>query len=426
MNFLKAYITFAASTGIKLAVNLVSVKIISLVIGAGGLGQLGQFMSVMNMVTVLAGGGIFTGVMKYVAEHRGTPEELKRYLSTSSMIALTASILVAIVLYICANLISKLLLGTPEYAGVVYTLAAVQFFIGANNYALAIVNGYEDIIGYAVITILGSITGTIILYALTVYFKLKGAMYGLILMPATLAAFSIPYILFRKHVAIYQIVPKYNHKIALQLLNYTAMLCVTVCTMPLAQIVLRKLIENYADWTAVGYWQGIIKLSDAYLMFIHVVLGNYYLPKLASKHTTYDMNLEVLRAAKIIVPVTALMSCSVYFARDIIIELLFSDAFVPMRDYFAFQMIGDFLKICAYTLGYVAVAKAMTRIYIIAELVQSIVFVFIALFFLKVAGPIGITYAYAINYLIYLLLSVFVYLRYIAAANSNSNARATA
>lgn len=419
MNFLKAGFTFATSTGIKLAANLISVKIIAIVVGAQGLGQLGQFMSVMNMVTTLAGGGIFTGVMKYVAEHRNTPDQLDNYLSSSSSISLTASAVVALVLCVCATFISRLLLGTAEYTGVIYALAVVQFLIAANNFAIAIVNGHEDVKGYAVITVAGSITGTVILYALTVYFKLKGAMYGLILMPAALSAFSVPYVLFRKRVALYQLVPKYNHKIALQLLNYTAMLCVTVCTMPLAQIALRKLIEKYADWTAVGYWQGIIKLSDAYLMFIHVVLGNYYLPKLASKHNSHDMNLEVLRAAKIIVPVTALMSCSVYLARDIIIKLLFSDSFVPMRDYFAFQMIGDFLKICAYTLGYVAVAKAMTKMYIIAEIVQSVVFVLIALFFLQVAGPIGITYAYATNYLIYLILSVFVYLRYMAA-NSNS------
>ena len=63
MRFLKVGLLFAASTVSKLVAGLLIVKIVAIYLGASGLGQLGQFMSLMSMITLLAGGGIGTGII---------------------------------------------------------------------------------------------------------------------------------------------------------------------------------------------------------------------------------------------------------------------------------------------------------------------------------------------------------------------------
>lgn len=88
MCFLKVGILFAASILRKLIAGLRIVKIVAIYLGTEGLGQLGQFMSLMSMITILAGGGINTGIIKYVAEFNKEEVQLNGYLRAASMITL--------------------------------------------------------------------------------------------------------------------------------------------------------------------------------------------------------------------------------------------------------------------------------------------------------------------------------------------------
>jgi hypothetical protein len=92
-----------------------------------------------------------------------------------------------------------------------------------------------------------------------------------------------------------------------------------------------------------------------------------------------------------------------------------------MRDYFLFQMIGDFFKVTSYVFGYIAVAKTMTKMYIAAEIVQSLMFILLAKLFIQMAGPIGVTYAYALNYAIYAIIAFTVFRRFIAGSDIDHN-----
>ncbi len=52
------------------------------------------------------------------------------------------------------------------------------------------------------------------------------------------------------------------------------------------------------------------------------------------------------------------------------IWLLLSNKFTAMRDLFARQLVGDVLKVGAYVFGYLVIAKASLRFYILAEVSQ--------------------------------------------------------
>ncbi|ETJ31844.1 Protein wzxE, partial [human gut metagenome] len=56
--------------------------------------------------------------------------------------------------------------------------------------------------------------------------------------------------------------------------------------------------------------------------------------------------------------------------RDFAIWLLLSNKFTAMRDLFAWQLVGDVLKVGAYVFGYLVIAKATLRFYILAEISQ--------------------------------------------------------
>jgi PST family polysaccharide transporter len=72
-----------------------------------------------------------------------------------------------------------------------------------------------------------------------------------------------------------------------------------------------------------------------------------------------------------------------------------------MEPLFTFQLLGDFFKIGSWLLAYLMVAKAMTRVYIITEIVFAISFVLLTYYFMNHFGIVGATYSFCLNFFLY-------------------------
>ncbi len=70
---------------------------------------------------------------------------------------------------------------------------------------------------------------------------------------------------------------------------------------------------------------------------------------------------EIFRSLKFVLPAVAAASLTVWLLRDFAIWLLFSHQFTAMRDLFAWQLVGDVLKVGSYVFGYLVIAKASLR-----------------------------------------------------------------
>lgn len=404
MHFLKIGLLFSASTFSKLLAGLVVVKIIAVYVGADGLGRLGQFMSLMSMITIMAGGGISSGVIKYVAQYREDGPALRASLGAASLLAIVASVLFGAVLFGAANAISRWLFDSTEYGNVIRVLALAQVVIALVNLLVGLVNGHQRVQAFAVINILGVLAGALGVAGGCVIWGIEGAMYGLIWMPAANILFLLPWYFFVFKGKVADLAPTWNREKIGQYLKYSLMLLVSVCTMQLAQVIVRQVIESNHSWVEVGYWQAVSKISDAYLQFITVVLANYYMPRLAALKLRSEVRSEVRSVYKIAMPVLATLSVGVFLARDLIIVILFSRDFLPMQEFFLWQLMGDAFKIAAYIGAYVAVARARTTVYIAAEIFQAGMLVMLAYLLIGKFGAVGASYAYCANYMLYFVV----------------------
>ncbi|STI82334.1 Protein wzxE [Escherichia coli] len=133
---------------------------------------------------------------------------------------------------------------------------------------------------------------------------------------------------------------------------------------------MRKLLAAQYSWDEVGIWQGVSSISDAYLQFITASFSVYLLPTLSRLTEKRDITREVVKSLKFVLPAVAAASFTVWLLRDFAIWLLLSNKFTAMRDLFAWQLVGDVLKVGAYVFGYLVIAKASLRFYILAEISQ--------------------------------------------------------
>lgn len=99
----------------------------------------------------------------------------------------------------------------------------------------------------------------------------------------------------------------------------------------------------------------------------------------------------------------------IYFLRDLIINLLFTKEFLPMRDLFAWQMLGDTLKIGSWILTYLMLGQALVKIFIITEILFGFGFFAWTYLFTNYFGLQAVVIAHAVNYLAYwMLMSILI------------------
>lgn len=108
----------------------------------------------------------------------------------------------------------------------------------------------------------------------------------------------------------------------------------------------------------------------------------------------------------------AAASLTVWLLRDFAIWLLFSPKFIAMRDLFAWQLVGDVLKVGAYVFGYLVIAKASLRFYILTEISQFVLLTGFSRWLIPVHGALGAAQAYMATYIVYFALCCGVFLIY--------------
>ena len=126
----------------------------------------------------------------------------------------------------------------------------------------------------------------------------------------------------------------------------------------------------------------------------------------------------MLSGLKLLVPLVIFGGLVVFGLRDLIIALLFTEKFTPMRDLFFWQLIGDLFKTCGWLLAYIMLSKPLVKLYVITEIVFSLSFYLLTIIFLNVFGFEGVAIAHAVNYLIYLIVMYyFVFERYLGVSH---------
>jgi PST family polysaccharide transporter len=80
-----------------------------------------------------------------------------------------------------------------------------------------------------------------------------------------------------------------------------------------------------------------------------------------------------------------------------------------MDNLFAFQLLGDTIKLSSWILAYVMTAKSMTKTFIMMEFVSSICQVVFTIFFFEKYGTFGATIGYALSHTVYLVCMLFIF-----------------
>ena len=98
---------------------------------------------------------------------------------------------------------------------------------------------------------------------------------------------------------------KIERKVVKKMMGFSLMAITSAILGPLAQISVRKYIAECISLDMAGIWEGMNRFSSMYLSVITTSIAIYYLPKLSEIKDNYLLRAEVLKTAKIVLPLLA-------------------------------------------------------------------------------------------------------------------------
>lgn len=410
MNLLKTSVLNGVAVLIKTATMFLLNKILAVYVGPSGYAAIGQFQNFIQMITTFAGSAVNTAVVKYTAEYHEDETKQKTVWKTAGSIVLLFSFIFTFLVLIFHQTLSLWIFKTEAYGSVLIWFAIFLIFFNLNTLLLAILNGKKEIVKLITANIAGSLFSLTITGLLAVRFGVYGALVALSIYQSLNFIVTL-YLSYKSEWFEFSYIwgridPGFSKKIA----AFALMALVSAVCVPLSQMVIRSYLVLEYNVTYAGYWEAMIRLSAAYLMLVTTTLSVYYLPRLSELTDIKEIKKEVYLGYKFIFPLAVIGGSIVYLLKDWIIPLLFSTDFLPMRELFLWQIIGDTLKIGGWILAYLMLGKAMTKLFISTEIIFACSSIILTYFCTHLFGFEGVSIAHLVNYALYwMAMSYFVF-----------------
>ena len=400
MNLIKTSFYTSISAAINFISGFIVIKVVAVKIGPKGIALVGQFQNSTAILSMLATAAISAGVVKYLAEYKNDPVKSRKIINTAFLIVFFSSLIISIFVMATSGYLSEAAFKTKNYWIVYFLFGLFTMAVSFNSIFSAILNGLQEIRKFTIVNICSSLIGV----SITVFFAYLFGLMG-VLISSTVAAFVIffinVYFFYKLKIRWRPDFKSWDKQIVKMLSAFSLMAVVSGFVVPTMQIMVRDRIIIQFSAADAGYWQAVTKISDYYLSFITSILVVYYMPRLSEIHSKVELRKEILKGYKIILPIVGVIAFLIWVSKGLIIQILFTPEFLPMKPLFTYQLLGDFFKIGSWLLAFLMIAKAMTRIFIVTEIVFAVSYVALSYYFMNNYGIIGATYSFCINYGLY-------------------------
>lgn len=404
MKAYKSTALLAASTATRMLLALYTVKITAVTLGLAGTGVIGQFNNLLLISTMLAGGGIASGIIKAVADPDTPLSDVRHKLRSAHGYACICSVAMLAIVLVGHQFLGERLLPTAGAGALLIALAVGQYGLFHIAALSAVVNGRGRQDLFAKSTLAAGVASAIAVTIGCLAFGLPGTLVGMLL--GALSQWLFLHFLASRHLPEWAPLGTPSFEVAdlKPWIHFSLLSLITVVGMPTAQIAVRNALAASAGWEMVGVWQAMVRLSDAYLQFGLLFLSAFYFPRLAAAPTIPACTAVILRYGRVLLPAMVGLCGAIYLLRFQIVPLLFSSAFLGVTELFMPQLIGDVAKIASYLITYAFLATGRYKLSMAAELVQAALFWVIARHVGIDHGPAGVAWSYAAAYLTYFVL----------------------
>ena len=394
MTFGRFMIWGITQSAVRLVAGLAVTKILSVYLGPSGLAVFAQFQSFAGLMNNFVNGGIPHGVVKFTASLRNRPVELQRLNRTIAGLSIAFALGLGLLLAGFRYPLAEWLFKMPGYESYVILLGLLMVFTSVNASLCAQLNGLQLSARFFVIQSALAILSLCLMAALVPTLGLSGALLSIpvsqvLLFGVTLGVCrrieGISFADWRR--------PALNSDMTKALLKYGLLLLVTTLSITGSQLYVRDLLITAHSTEVAGHWQAVARVSESLIIVTTSMLTSYYLPQLSGISATKRSSL-IRHYFKWVLPAFITTVIALVLLREKVILVLFSPAFLPARDLFIYQLLGDIARMVGWIASMALLAGGHTRIAMASEVVYAMAFAGLALLLIGEYGAMAAALAY--------------------------------
>ena len=380
-------------------------KLLAVFLPPAAFACVGQFLNLMTIGQATSSLALQNGWTALTAQNKDSNEKLLGIWRGGLRLTTFASLFtfIAAILFCFMAPLESFLPGIPKRLAQAAVLFALPGIFATNIITItaAVMNGLGENCKWATINIVSSLWQ--VLWVAFFLYTGRLSVLSIIATQSIVAAFFAIRMASRAGFSVKQI-----WKTALDTrgpwLSYALMGFVPMAITPVVLTVMRMLVASNFGNDAAGIWQSVWKVSDFLFMAMSAILTVIILPRVSASMSRSEFfkmfNPLLFRIAGI----SLAMIMALYFGRSILVQVLFSRAYMGAVDYMPLQLVGDFFRASGFALALVLVARAETTKFIAVETGSELLLAAGTIVGIRLFGFNGPMLAYAFENFMYMVV----------------------
>jgi antigen flippase len=371
----KATAILSGSSIISIFIGLASAKMLALILRPEGYGYYGLLQSFVSLVTLAAGMGLATGLVRLgaAAASRNDQMTLASLRKGAWLVLSCVGTLTLILLLVFRSTLSRWALGRQDEGWTIVLMGAAIVLGVACNIRVGTLNAHHYVGTLAEYGVANTLLSALVTVGAVFIWHAKG------IVPSVIAGAVVSWVLsgyyLRRAVGPLQARPtrKDVFESASALLRFGTPFMASAMLGTGVQMVLPMVVVHLLNIESVGYYKAASAISYGYLGFLVTAMGLDYYPRISAvahqpqaliKLINDQHRLLMLIAIPIILGMSALV--------PILTPIVYSNKFGPTVGILEWQLISDIFKFSSWTMSYAILARCKSWIYLLTELLSGI------------------------------------------------------
>lgn len=422
---LKSTMLMGGSSLVNVALSIIRNKALAVLLGPEGVGLIGLYGSIIDMAQAIAGLGVSGSGVRQIAEAAGTgdTEKIARSATALRRISMVLGLLGALLLAALAFPVSSFTFGDYLHAGGIALLSLAVFFRVVSAGQTALIQGMRNIGSLALINVLSGLFGTAVSIPLIYLFGTQAIAPSLVVIAA---ASILPTWWYSRKICTDRppmSARQFGQEATALLRLGFAFMASGLLTFGAAYAI-RIIVLKEGGVAAAGLYQAAWALGGLYAGFILQAMSTDFYPRLTA---TADNNAECNRLVNEQAEISLLLAGPGLLATltlaPLVMNLFYSSEFHGAVELLRWICLGMMLRIVAWPMGFIVLAKGAQTIFFWTEVAATLVHVGFAWLLVPKFGTPGAGMAFFGLYLWHSILIYVIVRRYTGFRWSPANRR---
>ena len=386
-------------------------KMIVIFLGSSALLFVGNLKSVLTILQQISGAGIYEGAVKYLSEEY---KNRQTFILQACLSLMLFGFFISTALYfvLFEQIIELLQLDEKDHELIPWLTGGILFSLLCFVFHTLMQSFFHGLKSYKIIvksTLISALLTLGVSIALIYYLDKLGLVLS-VFVPSLILLLTYCFHMSKSlHFGRALFGKTFRLFIFKPVLSFTVMSAVAAIVFPTVLIIIRSLLVEHSGVELASYWEGYNRLSLFMSGLAISSISLYYLPKLVEVNTGQEMLKVVLWGIKFLFAYVFPTMLLVFLFGSNIISLLYASSFLEAIFLLKWELLGTFLKLISFSFSFIMIAKKLTTVFVLSEVISGLLFLGLSMFLIDLYGIGGASIAYAVTYFLYLFWVVIYF-----------------